>query len=65
MPGLAALAGEEVDDLVGSVDDGVAEAEHTGGALLDRERAPGLLRPVGPGDDLPHLVRGRDRRLAD
>src|SRR5262249_38099038 len=63
--GLAALAGEQIDDLVGALHHGVAEAEDAVRALGDRQRAPRLLRAARPRDRLLDLLGRGVGRLAD
>ena len=63
--GLAALAADDVDDLVGALDERVAEAEEALAALLDRQHTPRRLRLLRATDGGEHLVPRRHADLAE
>ena len=61
MTRLAALAADDVDDLLGAVDERVAEAEESLAALLDREDAPRRLRLLRARDGASDVVSAETR----
>ena len=59
--GLAMLLGDGAGNLVGVTVEKLLEAEHVGGALERRRRAPTRGRLLGSGDGFIHFFDGRKR----